>query len=355
MAEQIRFGIVGCGVIGPTHAKAISSLPDARLVAVADVVAERAQKLAAIYGVTPYTTLQEMLERERLDVVDVCTPSGLHGELACQIMRSGRHVIVEKPMEIKREAIAQMLRVQRETGVKMAVISQHRFDPASKHVYELAQQGAFGRLVLGHAEIPWWRSQQYYDSGAWRGTWELDGGGVLMNQGIHSIDLLQWLMGPVQMVYAHTGTLAHRMDTEDVAVAVLRFANGALGTLAGTTGAYPGLATRIEVYGDRGSAVIADDRLAVLRLWTEGDEVSPYGASAAQRAETAVGQADLPSAASDPAALDIASHVAQIADMVQAIREDRPPLVDGEAGRRPVEIILGVYASARTHQEVTLP
>jgi UDP-N-acetyl-2-amino-2-deoxyglucuronate dehydrogenase len=296
-----------------------------------------------------------MLERERLDVVDICTPSGLHGELACQAMRSGRHVIVEKPMEISREAIAQMLRVQRESGVKMAVISQHRFDPAAKHVHELVQQRTFGRLVLGNAHIPWWRSQRYYDSGAWRGTWELDGGGVLMNQGIHSIDLLQWLMGPVRTVYAHTETLAHRMQTEDVAVAVLRFANGALGTLAGTTGAYPGLGSRIEVYGDQGSAVIADDRLASLLLSTDGVEVSPYGANAAQRAAAEVGQADTPGAAREPAAIGIASHVAQIADMIQAIRDDRPPLVDGEAGRRPVEIILGVYESARTHQEVTLP
>lgn len=355
MAEQVCFGIIGCGVIGPTHAKAISGLPDARLVAVADVIAEQAQHLADRYGATPYANVQEMLDSEQLDVVNICTPSGLHGDLACLAMRSGRHVIVEKPMEISHEAIEQMLRVQQESGVKMAVISQHRFDPATRHVYELVQQRAFGRLVLGSAQIPWWRSQKYYDSGAWRGTWALDGGGVLMNQGIHSIDLLQWLMGPVRTVYAYTDTLAHRMETEDVAVAALHFANGALGTLAGTTGAYPGMGARIEVYGDRGSAVVADDRLASLHLWTEGDEVSPYGTSTAQRAESVVDQAAMPSAARDPAAIDIASHAAQIADMMQAIRDDRPPLVDGEAGRRPVEIILGVYESARTHQEVTLP
>jgi len=355
MAEQVCFGIIGCGVIGPTHAKAISGLPDARLVAVADVIDEQAQQLADRYGATPYANVQEMLDSEQLDVVNICTPSGLHGVLACQAMRSGRHVIVEKPMEISHEAIEQMLRVQQESGVKMAVISQHRFDPATRHVYELVQQRALGRLVLGSAQIPWWRSQKYYDSGAWRGTWALDGGGVLMNQGIHSIDLLQWLMGPVRTVYAYTDTLAHRMETEDVAVAVLRFANGGLGTLAGTTGAYPGMGARIEVYGDRGSAVVADDHLASLHLWTEDDEVSPYGTTAAQRAQSVVDQADMPSAARDPAAIDIASHAAQIADMMQAILEDRPPLVDGEAGRRPVEIILGVYESARTHQEVTLP
>jgi predicted dehydrogenase len=355
MAEQIRFGIIGCGVIGATHAKAISSLPDARLVAVADMIAESAQHLAAIYGATPYANAQELLDRERLDVVNICTPSGLHGEWACLAMRGGHHVIVEKPMEISRAAIAQMLRVQRESGVKMAVISQHRFDPAAQQVYALAQQQAFGRLVLGNAQIPWWRSQPYYESGAWRGTWDMDGGGVLMNQGIHSIDLLQWLMGPVRTVYAHTETLTHRMQTEDVAVAVLRFANGALGTLAGTTSAYPGLGARIEVYGDQGSAVLADDRLAWLYLRTAGEEVGPYGATAAQRAAAERGHADRPSAAQEPAAIGIASHVAQIADMVQAIRADRPPLVDGEAGRRPVEIVLGAYESARTHQEVSLP
>jgi predicted dehydrogenase len=360
MDEQTRFGIIGCGVIGPTHAQAISRIPNARLVAVADLVAERAQHLATTYRVTPYTNMQEMLDRERLDVVNICTPSGLHGAVACQAMRTGRHVIVEKPMEITREAIAEMLRVQGESGVKLAVISQHRFDHAAKLVHELAQQGAFGRLVLGNVQIPWWRSHQYYESGAWRGTWELDGGGVLMNQGIHAIDLLQWVMGPVRTIYAHTATLAHNTQTEDVAVAVVRFANGALGALAGTTGAYPGLGSRIELYGDRGSAVIADDLLASLHLDTESEQVGPYGASAAPRAVAAMSQADpasaptAPSAAQDPTAIGIASHVAQIADMVAAIRDDRPPLVDGEAGRRPVEIVLGVYESARTRQEVTL-
>src|SRR6202140_5080872 len=227
MTEPLRFGLVGCGVIGPVHAEALASLPDALLVAVADLDIERAQKLTATYGGTPYHDLQSMLQRERLDVVIICTPSGLHGEHACQVMRSGRHVIVEKPMEIRRETLDEMLRVQQETGVKLAVISQHRFDPAIQQVRQLADEQAFGKLVLGNALIPWWRSQAYYDSGAWRGTWKLDGGGVLMNQSIHSIDLLQWLMGPVKSVVAYTDTLAHRMETEDVAGAGLGFGNGA--------------------------------------------------------------------------------------------------------------------------------
>lgn len=351
MTEQLRFGIVGCGVIGPLHAEAISSLPDAQLVAVADIDAAKAHRLAEKYHATPYTTLQEMCAHEHLDVIDVCTPSGMHGEHACQVMRAGSHVIVEKPMEITHARIEEMLRVQQETGRKMAVISQHRFDAASMQVHALIQEQALGRLVLGNAAIPWWRSQKYYDSGAWRGTWELDGGGILMNQSIHSIDVLQWLMGPVKSIYAYTDTLVHRMETEDVAVAVLRFANGALGTIAATTGAYPGVTTRIEVFGDKGSAVIEDDRLSYLHLARDDqEEVGPYGGGQ-KKSEASLKQE---ATASNPAALSANTHAIQIADMIRAIRENGTPLVDGNAARHPVEIILGVYESARTHREVTL-
>jgi predicted dehydrogenase len=352
MAEPLRFGLVGCGVIGPVHAEALASLPDARLVAVADLDMERALKLTAQYGGTPYPDLQSMLQREPLDVVIVCTPSGLHGEHACQIMRAGRHVIVEKPMEIHRETIDEMLRVQQETGMKLAVISQHRFDPASQQVRQLVDDKAFGRLVIGNALIPWWRSQAYYDSGAWRGTWKLDGGGVLMNQSIHSIDLLQWLMGPVKSVIAYTDTLVHRMETEDVAVAALRFASGALGVIASTTGAYPGVSTRIEIFGNQGSAIIENDELAFLHLARDEKEaVGDYGASMKRKS---VQEPTSSGASSNPAALMARSHARQIADMIRAIREDGTPLVDGYAGRQPVEIILSIYESARTHQEITL-
>ncbi|HEX6557590.1 MAG TPA: Gfo/Idh/MocA family oxidoreductase [Ktedonobacteraceae bacterium] len=353
MTEKLRFGIIGCGVIGRLHAEAITSLPDAQLVAVADIIPKRAQELAEKYHVKPYSDFHEMLAREQLDVVDICTPSGQHGEEAIQVMRSGRHVIVEKPMDISNRAIEEMLRVQQESGVKLAVISQHRFDPVTREVHDMVEEQAFGRLVLGNAVIPWWRSQAYYDSGAWRGTWELDGGGVLMNQSIHSIDLLQWLMGPVKSVFAYTDTMVHRMETEDVAVAVLRFANGALGTISATTGAYPGASTRIEIYGDKGSAVIEDDQLSYLHLARDdSEEVGPYGVGAAKRAQRA-GTADK-SAAQDPAALAVRSHALQIEDMIRAIREDGTPLLDGYGAKHPVEIILAIYESARTHQEVTL-
>ncbi len=352
MAEKLRFGIIGCGVIGPHHARTITSLPDAQLIAVADALPERAQKLAEQYNVTSYTDPQEMLTHEHLDIVTICTPSGLHGEHACLAMHAGCHVIVEKPMEITLARIEEMLQVQQETGRKLAVISQHRFDAATMQVGSLVEQEAFGRLVLGNAIIPWWRSQKYYDSGAWRGTWEFDGGGVLMNQSIHSIDLLQWLMGPVKSIYAYTDTLVHRMETEDAAVAILRFVNGAIGTIAATTGAYPGVSTHIEIFGDRGSARIENDRLSYLHLARDDQaEVGAYGGTPV-KVDLAE---DTASGAQNPRGVfQSDAHTLQIADMIRAIRENGTPLVDGQAGRHPVEIILGIYESARTHCEVTL-
>ena len=357
MTDKMRFGIIGAGVIGPTHANAIRSLPDAELVAVADVIPERVHKMADTYGIHAYTDIQEMLDKEQLDVVTVCTPSGMHGEHACMAMSTGRNVVVEKPMEIRREAMDEMLRVQQENKVKLAVISQHRFDDSSQQVHKLLEEQAFGKLVMGNALVPWWRSQSYYDSGAWRGTWKLDGGGVLINQSIHSIDVLQWLMGRVKSIYAYTDTLTHSMETEDVAVAVLRFANGALGTIAATTGAYPGTGIRIEIYGNKGTAIIEADELAYLHLARDDkEEVGAYGGGGkASKAEKDAKAAEKDSAASNPAALSINSHILQFADMIRAIREDGTPLVDGNAARHPVDIILGIYESARTGKEVTIP
>jgi UDP-N-acetyl-2-amino-2-deoxyglucuronate dehydrogenase len=344
MAKPLRFGLVGCGVISGTHAEAIAGQPDAELVAVADPNRDRAEKLAAKYGVPAYTDLQEMLDQQQLDAVTICTPSGMHGAQACQVMRSGRHVLVEKPMDVRRETLDEMLRVQREAGVKLAVISQHRFDPAAQQVHELIAAGAFGRLVLGNASVAWWRAQAYYDSGKWRGTRALDGG-VLRNQAIHSIDVLQWLMGPVRTVYAYADTLTHRIESEDAAVAVLRFANGALGTIAATTGSYPGDLTRIEVCGNQGAAVIENDKLAYLRV--AGDDAATTAESGAPVPGVTGGTtAPIPAAS---------GHARQVAGFIRAIREDGTPEIDGLAGRQPVDLILAIYESARTGQEVTLP
>src|SRR5215212_2753316 len=307
--EKLRFGILGCGVIGPHHALAISGMKTAELVATADVVPALAEELAGEYGCSSYGSLREMLSGVDLDAVCVCTPSGMHAEDAIAALEAGKDVVVEKPVDVALEAADRLLTVQRATGGRVAVVSQHRFDAAARAIHDAVSKREFGRLTSGSAEVRWWRSQSYYDSGGWRGTWELDGGGVLINQAIHSIDLLQWLMGPVVELTAYTELLAHeRIEVEDTAVAILKFADGALGNILATTGAYPGLTARIAVHGDRGSAVIDDDELGYFHVAGEGQEGDAYGAGGGDnQAEQIVeqyGKADFaPGAGADPGSL----------------------------------------------------
>jgi len=352
-AEMLRFGILGCGVIGPHHARAISALESAELVAVADVVPELAEELAGEYGCSYYASLEQMLSGVELDAVCVCTPSGMHAEGALAALEAGKDVVIEKPLDVTLKAADRLIEVQRATGRRVAVVSQHRFDAATRAVHEALRRGEFGRLTSGSAEVRWWRSQSYYDSGGWRGTWELDGGGVLINQAIHSIDLLQWLMGQVLEVTAYTGLLAHeRIEVEDTAVAILKFANGTLGTIVATTAAYPGLTARIAVHGDRGSAVIDDDELTYFHVAGEGQEGDAYGAGGGEnQAEQVVkrhGEAAAGSGAgADPGSLSMA-HRDQIQDFVEAVRDGREPLVNLQEGRKPLAIIQGIYESARS-------
>src|SRR5919112_1269422 len=230
--EKLRFGILGCGVIGPHHSKAIAGLESAELVAVADVVPEPAEELAGEFGCAHYASLEEMLSGVDLDAVCVCTPSGMHADGAITALEAGKHVVIEKPVDVTLEAADRLIEVQRATGRRVTVVSQHRFDAATRAVRAALARGEFGRLTSGSADVRWWRSQSYYDSGGWRGTWELDGGGVLINQAIHSIDLLQWLMGPAVQLTAYTGLLAHeRIEVEDTAVAILKFEESAPGTI----------------------------------------------------------------------------------------------------------------------------
>ena len=351
--EKLRFGILGCGVIGPHHARAIAGLQSAELVAVADVVPELAEKLAGEYGCSPYPSLEEMLSSVDLDAVCVCTPSGMHAEDAITALEAGKDVVIEKPVDVTLKAADRLLEVQRATGGKVAVVSQHRFDAATQAVHEAVGRGEFGRLTSGSAEVRWWRSQSYYDSGGWRGTWELDGGGVLINQAIHSIDLLQWLMGPVVEVTAYTGLLAHeRIEVEDTAVAILKFAGGALGTIVATTAAYPGLTATIAVHGDRGSAIIDDDELRYIHAAGDVQEGDAYGAGGGENQVEEVmerfGKADSGTGAgADPGSLSMA-HRDQIQDFVEAVLVDREPSINLVEGRKPLAIIQGIYESART-------
>src|SRR5215203_4213547 len=294
--KRARIALVGVGVIGRHHGRVLSELADrVELVAVVDVVSERAETLAAERGGKAFTSLTDALAAVDIDIVVACTPTGRHGEVAIEALEAGKHVIIEKPAETTVAKTDQIIDAQRKAGTLVAVISQHRFDQSTEIALGAIARAELGRLTTGIASIDWWRGQSYYDSGDWRGTWELDGGGALMNQGVHTVDLLMATMGRPVEVFAYTGTLAHeRIEVEDAAVAVVRFENGALGVLHATTAAYPGLSARLQVHGDQGSIVIDDDLLTFIHA-------TPKDSSAEERAYgdpgTAINQiADYPEA-----------------------------------------------------------
>lgn len=345
----LGFGIVGCGVIGPTHARALRNLPGAQLVAVTDVVAERAEKLAKDFDVEVAGTVEELAGRADVDVVCVCVPSGLHVEVALKAVAAGKHVVVEKPIDVSLEAADRLISAGHAAGVVVSVISQHRFDPGIRALKELVDSGALGRIVVADTRIKWYRSQAYYDSGDWRGTWALDGGGALMNQGIHYVDMVRWIVGLPAEVTAITATNAHeRIEVEDTVLALLRWSSGAVGTLEASTSVFPGMSERLEVSGTGGTGVVEGGRLIINERIGEG-EVGSYGRTI--RSDQGAGD----TAAADPKAVGAVGHVAQLGDVIEAINNGRAPLMTGEEGRASLELALAVYESARRGSTVTLP
>jgi UDP-N-acetyl-2-amino-2-deoxyglucuronate dehydrogenase len=341
MAETVGYGIIGCGVIGPWHGRALTEfVKGARLVAVADEVPEKAKAFAEKFNVPHvHTDYHELLARPDIDAVSICTPSGMHGDMVIAAAQAGKHAMTEKPMDIRLERIDAMVEATRRAGTKLGVIFQRRTFPLWQKVRETVQSGKLGRMVLGDAYLKYFRSQEYYNSGAWRGTWALDGGGALMNQGVHLVDQLQWIMGPVESVYSLAGHLVREIEVEDTTVSALRFRSGAFGVLEGATSVV-GLDHRLEFHGDRGSISIYGEKI---EKWiVPGEEMPTFAESEGNMA-------------ADPTAIGMSGHIIQLQDFVDAIREDRRPMVTGEDGRAAVEIILAVYRSARTGQPVTLP
>ena len=348
MSSRYRFAIVGAGVIGKHHGGVIADLADRiELAAVVDIDGARASELAAARGGNPYPKVSEALASEDIDVVVVCTPTGRHGEVAIEALNAGKHVIVEKPAETTVDRTDEIIAARDRAGTLVTVISQHRFDPSTETTLAAIAAGELGRITSGIASVDWWRGQSYYDSGDWRGTWDLDGGGALMNQGVHTVDLLVAALGRPVSVFAYAATLAHeRIEVEDVAVGVVRFESGALGVLHATTAAYPGLSARLQVHGDRGSAIIDNDQLAYFHATPAGTEPveHSYGATAAR---------EVPTAGSDPGQLSDA-HLRQYLNFLDALDGTAPLRVTLEINRQSIGVITGVYEAARTGQPVEL-
>jgi predicted dehydrogenase len=336
-------------MIARFHAKAIADVKGAKLVACFDAIPAAVEKFSAETGCKGYTKLADMLADPAVHVVTIGTPSGAHMEPAVQAANAGKHVVVEKPLEITLKRCDAIIKACEKNNVKLCTVFPSRFHEPSRELKRAIDGNRFGRLTVGDSYVKWFRTQQYYDSGAWRGTWKLDGGGALMNQAIHSVDLLTWLMGPVVEVTAHTATLAHeRIAVEDVAVATVRFANGALGVVEASTATYPGYLKRIEIHGSEGTAVIEEEDIKVWDFAKQQKRDEAIHIRMAQHRSTGGG-------ASDPSAIGHHGHAKQFADLLDAVKKNRTPSVDGHEGRRSVEIILAIYKSAETGKAVSLP
>jgi UDP-N-acetyl-2-amino-2-deoxyglucuronate dehydrogenase len=319
---ELGMAVVGAGVAARYHARAIAEAVGARLVAVGRGDAARAGEAEAAFGVPCETSYESLLRRADVDAVCLCTPSGQHAAQAIAAARAGKHVLVEKPMALTLADADAMIAAAREAGVRLGVTFQRRTEPAYSCLRDALQAGELGRAVLAVVALPYARTQAYYDDAPWRGTWDHDGGGVLMNQGIHLVDLLVWLLGDVLEVEARVATVGHQIEVEDVVAASLKFASGALGTIAATTCAAPGFPHRVEVYGTRGG------------MQVEGDGLAGAGGGAAATGISAT------------------AHARLVADFVAAVREGREPMVSGEEGRRALAVVLAVYESARTGRPV---
>lgn len=339
--NEVRFGIIGAGTIAAFHAEAIGQVENARLTAILDVDAARANELAERYGIAAYSDLTSFLREAPIDAVTVATPTGLHGDVAIAAARAGKHVLCEKPLETTPQRSQAIITACRESGVILAPVFQYRFGEGAMTVKRAIEAGRFGRILFVSGRIKWWRSQAYYDSGAWRGTFALDGGGCLMNQSIHTIDLMLHFAGAPEQVFGYTATRTHSgIEVEDNASAVVRFRNGAFGVIEASTSCAPGQPLRVEISGERGTAVLEGDTICE---WRFADVETGDEAIRAKALDRSLGDG-----ASDPKAISVEGHRRQIADLVGAIIESRPPAIDGAEAKLPVELVCGIYESMRT-------
>jgi len=341
--KVVGAAVLGCGSIGPLHAEALAGVKGARLVAVADIRPERARALADRYGVRWASGADELLGAEDVDLVCVCTPSGTHAALGVQAARAGKHVLLEKPIDVALDAADEVIAAAKSAGVVLSVVSQHRFDAGVTALKQALEAGSLGKISLAEARAWWYRTQAYYDSDTWRGTEALDGG-ALLNQGVHLVDLLLYLLGPAKKVFARTKRVAHDMECEDLALVSVEFASGVVASLSVTTASYPGSPETLGVTGSSASVVIEAGSVS---SW-QTDEHSAYDLA------PAAGRPTPASAALGSANLAVTAHRAQLQDVVDAIAQGQQPAITGEDGRRALELVRAAYASARSGREVEL-
>jgi predicted dehydrogenase len=336
--ETVGFAILGAGMVADYHRQAITAnaARGARLVALGHYNPARYAEISAQFGV-PCVGQEDLLANAAVDVVCICTPSGQHAAQAIAAARAGKHVLVEKPMALSLADADAMVAACDRAGVKLGVVLQRRAEPLFRRIHRAVQAGDLGELTLGAVTMPYHRPQAYYEQADWRGTWALDGGGVLMNQGIHLVDLLIWTMGNPVHVQAQADTLHRDIEVEDTLAATLRFANGALATITATTATAPGFPHRIEIYGTGGCIQVEGESVA---RWELADPAKATVEPPQAAANAAAG------AGSDPRGIAPTGHIAIVRDFIQALRADRAPRIDGAEGRRSLAAVLAIYEAA---------
>jgi predicted dehydrogenase len=343
VAKQWKCAVVGTGVVGATHVRVLPLIPGAKLVAVCDArreAAEAALTKAEVKGVPVYTDIAEMLAKEPLDIVHLATPSGAHMEPALAAIEAGKHVICEKPLEIQLDRADRIIAATKKHNTRLACVFQNRWKPENRAIRDAAQEGRFGKIAWAGCFTPWYRADKYYEEGGWRGTWKFDGGGAIMNQSIHAIDLLQWVAGNVRRVSAYGSSRIHAsIETEDTMSCSLQFENGAFGTIMGTTAMFPGQPVRMEIGGENGTAV-SENGLKLFSFRDARTADKDLLATLSPDASTASGK-------SNPAAIGYEGHRRNIAAILDAWNEDRDAETHGLEARKSLAIVLAMYESAR--------
>lgn len=341
-----NFGIIGAGLIADFHARSIGDLPNAKLVGCCDKVPEKAKKLADKFGVRAFDDYEQMLASDEIDVVTIATPSGFHMEPTIAAAEAGKHVICEKPVEITLERIDAMIEAHEKAGTRLGGIFPYRFNDMMTPLREAINSGRLGVITYASIFVPWWRTNEYYKD-SWHGTWKLDGGGALMNQSIHMVDMLCDVLPPIESIQAFTSKLGHpQIETEDTAVAVMRYTNGALGMIYGTTASFPGQFRRFEITGTKGTIINVENSITV---WQFADKKSG-DAEVLKK----FGQIEGGGGVADPAAITHENHTRNFKAFLEALESGEDFWIDGKEARKAVEVILAIYESAKTQKPVNL-
>lgn len=338
MTKIWNFGIVGAGLIADVHAQAIQSIPNVRLKGICGSNADKATRLAGKYNCRVFKDLNGLLSDNEIDIVTIATPSGAHMEPTIEAARHGKHVICEKPMEISLERIDKMIDAHLKSGTRLGGIFNFRFNDSIRSLKHAIENARFGQITFASIQVPWWRSNDYYKH-SWHGTLKLDGGGALMNQTIHMIDLLQYLMGPIDSLQAYSATLGHSIEVEDTATAILKFNNNTLGAIYGTTASYPGQSRTLMITGTQGTVIMVDNNIKVWQFASQTDNDIQI--------QNSINDIEGRAGASDPADISFTSHARNFEAFVQSVESGAPFEIDGTEARKAVEIVLRIYSSAK--------